>query len=96
MLSWYADLLKRNPGVIKLRVSVGRFQYFTRERGGGSGYPIFVAALECYGDESPAVFRRNWLATCQYEYTVETKLQEVSNYFAGQECDMDRVETRGL
>lgn len=95
-LGQYADLLKRNPGIIKLRVSVGHFRYFTREMGGGSGYPIFVSALEHYEGESPAVFRRNWLATCRYEYTVEAKLQEVCNYLAGRGCDMDRVEISGL
>lgn len=94
ILGQYADLLKRNPGVIKLRVSAGDFRYFTREMGGGSGYPIFVSALEHYEGESPAVFRRNWLATCRYEYTVEAKLREVCDYLTDQGCDMSRVEVR--
>lgn len=95
VLGWYADLLKRNPGIVELRVSVGRYQYLTREMGGGSGHPVFVSAFECYEGEPPARMRLNWIATCQYDYSAEAKTQEIAAWLIEQGCSSGSIKIAG-
>lgn len=61
-------------------ITIGKWRRFTRELGGGSGYPITIKIVYLIDMEEDL---SQWIATCTYPYTAIEKGQEIGRYL----CD---------
>lgn len=78
-LQWYADKMPGDPKTIIIKILPWR--RFTREAGGGAGFPVTVEMIYNSDQERE---RSDWLATCSAEQTAVAKGQEIGRHL----CDV--------
>jgi hypothetical protein len=92
-LDGYARTLIDDPTGYRVEVQILPWRRFTREAGGGSGYPIVVKGFTFEdGKEHPMEGR--WLSTCTEDYTAVEKGQEIARYLVAAGCPKDRIRVR--
>lgn len=88
----YAAMLENSREPAKLIILIHSFARFTREAGGGSGYPISIAYV--YDSDQYADLRK-WISTCREEYTALDKGKEIGRYLCDElGCSRDLVKLR--
>lgn len=74
------QLYQRNPGIIRFEVVIGSWRRFTREMGGGSGFPIMIKTYECCAGEPDSLLGSDWISTCTQDYTSIERGQAFARY----------------
>lgn len=89
----YAKMLE-NQGdePAKLIIKIHPWARFTREAGGGSGFPISIAYV--YESDQYEDLPK-WIATCRHDYTALEKGKEIGRYLCDKlGCSRDLVKLR--
>lgn len=75
-----------------LVVKVHPWRRFTREMGGGSGYPITIFLYyKLTRDKDDSYY----LSTCRYKHSVDEKLREVKTYLERQGMNLSHLRIEG-
>lgn len=91
-LKGFAAMLENMRDPAKLIIKIHKFRRFTREAGGGSGYPITVAYV--YDSDNYADLPR-WISTCRTESAALEKGKEIGRYLCDElKCSRDLVKLR--
>lgn len=89
-LRQFADLLNRQPHIIRLQITINRRRAYTREF--GSGMAITIKPFECY-EEGEYPMQGDWIANCQYDYTAIEKAQEIARFLVNEfGCPKERIK----
>lgn len=90
LLQEFANLLNRQPDIIRLQITINRRRAYTREF--GSGMAITIKPFECY-QEGEYAMQGDWIANCQYDYTAIEKAQEIARFLVDElKCPKERIK----
>lgn len=92
----YANILIVQPQIVRIEVQILPWRRFTREAGGGSGFPIIIKPFATDEDGKEHDMESQWLSTCTENWSAIEKGIEIARYLVDKGCPKGRIKLRRM